>query len=211
MDFFDTVIRFFQNGGAFMYPILAVLAFGLAIIIERLLYLRRASNENHHLWVKLMPLINKGHYEEAERLADRSKTAIGRVLGYGIARSRITDATREEVELAMEESLMEITPQLERRTHYLATFSNAATLLGLLGTIIGLIHGFAAVSNINAAAKADQLSHSVSIAMNCTAFGLLVAIPFLLIHAWLQSRTDDLVNSIEMAAVKFLNSLGLGS
>jgi len=209
MDVFATVIRFFQNGGAFMYPILLVFALGLAIIIERLIYLRRAWAENRSLWAKLMPLVNQGQYDEAERLAGNSKTAIGRVLGYGIARSRMSKATREEVELAMEESLMEVTPQLERRTHYLATFSNAATLLGLLGTIIGLIHGFAAVSNINAAEKADQLSHSVSIAMNCTAFGLLVAIPFLLIHAWLQSRTDQLVDSIEMAAVKFLNSVGL--
>ena len=209
MDVISTVIRFFQNGGAFMYPILVVLALGLTIIIERLLYLRRAWAENRSLWAKLMPLVNQGQFDEAERLAGKSKTAIGRVLGYGIARSRVSHATREEVELAMEESLMEVTPQLERRTHYLATFSNASTLLGLLGTIIGLIHGFAAVSNINAAEKADQLSHSVSIAMNCTAFGLMVAIPFLLIHAWLQSRTDQLVDSIEMAAVKFLNSVGL--
>lgn len=210
MDVFTTVIRFFQNGGAFMYPILVILALGLTIIIERLIYLRRAWAENRSLWAKLMPLVNQGQFDEAERLAGKSKTAIGRVLGYGIARSRVSHATREEVELAMEESLMEVTPQLERRTHYLATFSNASTLLGLLGTIIGLIHGFAAVSNINAAEKADQLSHSVSIAMNCTAFGLMVAIPFLLIHAWLQSRTDQLVDSIEMAAVKFLNSVGLG-
>lgn len=209
MDVISTVIRFFQNGGAFMYPILVVLALGLTIIIERLLYLRRAWAENRSLWAKLMPLVNQGQFDEAERLAGKSKTAIGRVLGYRIARSRVSHATREEVELAMEESLMEVTPQLERRTHYLATFSNASTLLGLLGTIIGLIHGFAAVSNINAAEKADQLSHSVSIAMNCTAFGLMVAIPFLLIHAWLQSRTDQLVDSIEMAAVKFLNSVGL--
>jgi biopolymer transport protein ExbB/TolQ len=109
----------------------------------------------------------------------------------------------------MEESLMEVTPQLERRTHYLATFANVATLLGLLGTIIGLIHGFAAVSDINPSQKQDQLSASVSIAMNCTAFGLMTAIPFLLIHAWLVSMTDELVDNLEMASVKFLNSLGL--
>ena len=208
MEYFAPLARFFHNGGAFMYPILAVFTLGLAIVVERLLYLRRAWVENRSLWARLMPLVNDGQYAEAERLANDSKTAIGRVLGYGIARSRAEKVTREEVELAMEESLMEVTPLLERRTHYLATFSNAATLLGLLGTIIGLIHGFAATSNIDAATKADQLSHSVSIAMNCTAFGLMVAIPFLLLHAWLQSRSDELVDSIEMAALKFLNSLG---
>ncbi len=109
----------------------------------------------------------------------------------------------------MEEGLMEVTPQLERRTHYLAVFANVATLLGLLGTIIGLIHGFAALSGVSPAEKQDQLSQAVSIAMNCTAFGLMVAVPFMLIHAWLQSMTDELVDSLEMASVKFLNSLGL--
>lgn len=207
-DLIAPVIRFFQNGGEFMFPILAVLALGLAIIVERFIYLRRAHAENRQVWAKLMPLVNAGRHDEAEKLASQSSTAIGRVLGYGIARARGA-GSREEVELAMEESLMEVTPQLERRTHYLATFANVATLLGLLGTIIGLIHGFAAVGDVNPAQKQDQLSASVSIAMNCTAFGLMVAIPFLLIHAWLVSMTDELVDSLEMASVKFLNSLGL--
>jgi biopolymer transport protein ExbB/TolQ len=208
MDLLATVTRFFQNGGAFMYPILIVLVLGLAITIERFTYLRRAYKENRHLWSQLLPLVNEGRYEDAEQLASASSTAIGRVLGYGIARSRGA-TTKEDVEAAMEESLMEVTPQLERRTHYLATFANVATLLGLLGTIIGLIHGFSALSGINPAEKQDQLSQSVSIAMNCTAFGLMVAIPFMLLHAWLQSMTDELVDSLEMASVKFLNSLGL--
>jgi biopolymer transport protein ExbB len=209
MDFFDTLILFFQHGGVFMYPILVVLVLGLAITIERFAYLRRAYSESRNLWTKLLPMVNEGRYEDAERLASKSSTAIGRVLGYGIARSR-GSASREDVERAMEESLMEVTPQLERRTHYLATFANVATLLGLLGTIIGLIHGFSSLSGVNAAQKQDQLSEAVSIAMNCTAFGLCVAVPFMLIHAWLQSMTDELVDSLEMAAVKFLNSLGLG-
>jgi biopolymer transport protein ExbB len=208
MDFFANLIRFFQNGGVFMYPILAVLVLGLAITIERFAYLRRAYSESRSLWSKLLPMVNEGRYEDAEKLASRSSTAIGRVLGYGIARSR-GNASRDDVERAMEESLMEVTPQLERRTHYLATFANVATLLGLLGTIIGLIHGFSSLSGVNAAQKQDQLSEAVSIAMNCTAFGLCVAVPFMLIHAWLQSMTDELVDSLEMAAVKFLNSIGL--
>ena len=208
MDLFATVTRFFQNGGVFMYPILALLVLGLAIAIERFAYLRRAYSENRTLWSKLLPMVNSGRYEDAEKLAASSSTAIGRVLGYGIARSR-GQVTREDVERAMEESLMEVTPQLERRTHYLATFANVATLLGLLGTIIGLIHGFSSLSGVNPAEKQDQLSEAVSIAMNCTAFGLMTAVPFMLIHAWLVSMTDELVDNLEMAAVKFLNSLGL--
>lgn len=210
MDVLTTVLRFFKDGGPFMYPLLIVMAIGLAIAAERWLYLKRARAENRTLWQRLLPLLNQGDYEGAERLASSSETAIGRVLGYGLARSR-SATTRAEVEMAMEESLMEVTPLLERRTHYLATFANIATLMGLLGTIIGLIQGFTAVANVNPAEKADLLSASISVAMNTTAFGLMVAIPLLLLHAFLQSTANDLIDSVEMAAIKFLNSYGFKS
>lgn len=191
-----------------MYPILAVAVVGLSITIERVLYLRKAKAENRKLWSELIPLVNKGDLAGAESLAMASDSAIARIFGYGIARSR-TSNKREDVEMSMEESLMEVSPLLERRTHYLATFANVATLLGLLGTIIGLINGFAAVGTVNPAEKADLLSAAVSEAMNCTAFGLLVAVPLLVIHAWLSSQTNELIDSLEMASVKFLNALGL--
>ncbi len=208
MEFFATILRFFQSGGAFMYPILIVMIIGLAIALERWVYLRRAEAENRSLWATLLPLLNQGKYDQAEQLAGESQTAIGRVLGFGLARAR-ANGTRAEVEMSMEESIMEVTPLLERRTHYLSTFANIATLLGLLGTIIGLIQGFNAVANVNPAEKANLLSASISVAMNTTAFGLIVAIPLLLSHAWLQSRTNDLIDGVEMAGIKFLNSLGL--
>lgn len=210
MEFVTTVLAFFQSGGAFMYPILIVMIIGLAIATERWLYLRRANKESRALWSELLPLLNKGDYQGAEQLAANSDTAIGRVLGFGLSRAR-SSGTRGEVEMAMEESIMEVTPLLERRTHYLATFANIATLLGLLGTIIGLIQGFNAVANVNPAEKANLLSASISVAMNTTAFGLIVAIPLLLLHAWLQSRANDLIDSVEMAAIKFLNSFGFKS
>lgn len=190
-----------------MYPLLGVMILGLAIALERALYLKRARDENRQLWGQLPPLLNSGDHSGAEDLASRSETAIGRVLGYGLSRAK-TASGRAEVEMAMEESLMEVTPLLERRTHYLATFANIATLLGLLGTIIGLIKGFTAVANVNPAEKADLLSASISVAMNTTAFGLIVAIPLLLLHAWLQSTANELIDSVEMAAIKFLNSFG---
>lgn len=207
MDMLINVLRFFQEGGAFMYPLLGVMILGLAIALERALYLKRARDENRQLWGQLLPLLNRGEHDSAEELASRSETAIGRVLGYGLSRAK-TASGRGEVEMAMEESLMEVTPLLERRTHYLATFANIATLLGLLGTIIGLIKGFTAVANVNPAEKADLLSASISVAMNTTAFGLIVAIPLLLLHAWLQSTANELIDSVEMAAIKFLNSFG---
>ncbi len=101
---------------------------------------------------------------------------------------------------------MEIIPQLERRTHYIALLANIATLLGLLGTIMGLIEAFTAVANANPAEKADLLSASISVAMNTTAFGLMSAIPLLLLHAKLTSTTGQIIDSLEMASIKALNS-----
>ncbi len=203
-----SLAHFFQAGGVFMFPILAVAVVGLAITIERVLYIRRAGAENRKLWTEIMPLVNRGDLAGAESTASSSESPVGRIFSNGIARSRST-SNRQDVEMAMDESLMEVSPLLEKRTHYLATFANVATLLGLLGTIVGLIDGFSAIAHVNPAEKADALSASVSEAMNCTAFGLIVAVPLLIIHAWLSSQTNELIDSLEMASVKFLNALGL--
>ena len=112
---------------------------------------------------------------------------------------------REDFDAAMEEGMMEIVPRLEKRTHYIATFANVITLVGLLGTIIGLIKGFTAVAQVNPAEKAEMLSASISIAMNNTAFALMVAIPFLLIHSFLQAKTSEIVDGLEAAKISFLN------
>jgi biopolymer transport protein ExbB/TolQ len=187
-----------------MYPILIIFAGGLAIAIERWIYLTLATGSNKRTWKKVLPLLNKGDFKQAMDAANHSKTAIGTMLTYGLARAR-TARRRDDVEVAMEEGLMEAIPRMEKRTHYLSTLANIATLLGLLGTIIGLIQAFTAVSNADPAEKADLLSASISVAMNTTAFGLMAAIPLLLVYALLQSKTTQLVDSLEMASVKFLN------
>lgn len=137
-------------------------------------------------------------------LARASKAPVGRIVASGIARMQQTPR-REDIELAMEEGVMEVVPRLEKRTPYLATLANIATLLGLLGTIMGLIAAFTAVANAEPAEKATLLSQSISVAMNTTAFGLISAIPLLLLHAMLQSKTTEIVDSLEMAGVKCLN------
>ncbi|MEE4302430.1 MAG: MotA/TolQ/ExbB proton channel family protein [Pseudomonadales bacterium] len=206
MSIIDATAGFFQNGGPFMYPILIVLALGLSIALERWVYLTRTSLKNRSLWRKLMPHLQSGRFKEAADLAEKADSAIGRILGYGLARIR-SAGRRDDVERAMEESMMEVTPHLEKRTHYLATFANLATLLGLLGTIIGLIEAFTAVAGADPAQKADLLSASISVAMNTTAFGLMVAIPLLFVHALLQTKTTEIIDSLEMVSVKFLNAV----
>lgn len=206
MDYFTTIVGFFQEGGVFMYPIVIVLALGMAISIERFLYLSKTSVTNRMVWKKITPYIRAGKFQDAVSVTSKSKSAIGQILTYGLYRIK-SAARRDDIEKAMEESLMEVMPQLEKRTHYLATFANIATLLGLLGTIIGLINAFTAVAAANPAEKADLLSASISVAMNTTAFGLMVAIPLLLIHTVLQSKTTSIVDSLEMVSVKFLNAV----
>ena len=202
----STMVSFFQDGGPFMYPILFVFAFGAAIAIERWTYLTMSGASNRALWKKIVPFLKAGNFQEAAAQTANSKAAIASILTYGLYRVK-SAGHRDDIEKAMEESLMEVLPRLEKRTHYIATLANIATLLGLLGTIIGLINAFTAVSNANPADKADMLSASISVAMNTTAFGLMAAIPLLMVHALVQTKTNGLVDSLEMASVKFLNAV----
>ena len=206
MHIVNSIVGFMQEGGFFMYPILLVLALGLAIAAERFLYLSSTRSSNIKTWKQMLPLIEKGKFGEAMKAAADSSAAVAKILAYGLSRLK-SSRHRDAIETAMEEGLMEIVPRLEKRTHYLATFANISTLLGLLGTVTGLIEAFAAVANADPAQKAELLSASISVAMNCTAFGLGAAIPLMLIYSFLQSKTTELVDSLEMVSVKFLNML----
>src|SRR6186713_3411504 len=206
MNVFSLIARFFQNGGHFMYPIAIVAVIGVAIAVERYIYLTATRSRNRSLWQQVEPLLGQGNFRQAAQVSSQSGSAIGQILTYGLARVQALKR-RDDIEKAMEESLMGIVPRLEKRTHYLATFANLATLLGLLGTVMGLISAFSAVATINPAEKANLLSASISVAMNCTAFGLMTAVPILFLHAVLQTKTTELIDSLEMASVKFLNAI----
>jgi biopolymer transport protein ExbB len=204
MDFFYSIVSFFSTGGLFMYPILIVFAVGVAIAAERYITLTLVTNKNQVVWDQVQPLLSEGEFEKAREMTNEDESTISQVLNMGLSLHG-TVRRREDIEIAMEESMMEIVPRLEKRTPYVALASSIATLLGLLGTIMGLIQAFTAVANANPAEKADLLSASISVAMNTTAFGLMVAIPLLVIHAILTSKTGDIVDSLEMATVKALN------
>ncbi|MBE0500578.1 MAG: MotA/TolQ/ExbB proton channel family protein [Desulfuromonadales bacterium] len=206
----SSMVDFFIKGGAFMYPILIVLIVGLSIAVERWYQLTRARLKNRKMWIRVKPLLDQGEFDQAREMVDGNNSTIAEMLSMGLARHSLA-RRREDIEIAMEECMMEIIPQLERRTPYIALLSNIATLLGLLGTIMGLIAAFTAVANANPAEKADLLSASISVAMNTTAFGLMAAIPMLLLHAKLTSATGEIVDSLEMASVKALNAISISS
>ena len=120
-----------------------------------------------------MPLINAGNFKQVVAITSKSKAAIATVLNYGIARLA-SARRRDDVEKAMDESLLEIIPRMEKRTHYLSALANIGMLTGLLGTVIGLISAFASIAQANPAEKASLLAASISVAMNNTASGLIV-------------------------------------
>jgi biopolymer transport protein ExbB/TolQ len=204
MNMFQSFASFMNEGGVWMYPILITLVAGIGISIERWLYLSKVEKVNKELWADTFALVTKGQLKPALERTKESDSALGVILSNGLNRM-LTSRRQSDVEMAMEEGLMESLPRLEKRTHYLSTLANVATLLGLLGTIIGLIHAFTAVASADPAEKANLLSAAVGEAMNCTAFGLITAIPLLVMFSLLQSKTGQAVESLEAASIKFQN------
>jgi len=208
MDFFSAIAKFFQDGGLFIYPIAIVLAIGVAITIERWRFLNREKARNVKAFDDFLPLLRTDDHDKMTLFTRDSDAPVSRMIGCGLDMMRVTKQ-RADVEQAMSEGMMEAVPRLEQRTGYLAMLANVATLLGLLGTIIGLIAAFTAVANADPAEKSKLLSLSISVAMNTTAFGLIAAIPLLISHAILTNKTNAIIASIEMAGVKFLNVMTL--
>jgi biopolymer transport protein ExbB len=204
MGIIDEIVKFFIDGGFWMYPILVAGAVGFAIGIERYIKLSREERANRKIWDQLHPVMVAGDFDAARALVASDKSSISRLLEAGLERQG-TVRRRDDIEIAMEEGMMEIIPQLEKRINYIALYANLSTLLGLLGTIVGLIVAFAAVAHASPAEKAELLSASISVAMNTTAFGLIAAIPLLIIHSYLNSKAGAIVDSLEMASVKTLN------
>jgi biopolymer transport protein ExbB len=205
MGFIDKIVSFFLEGGFWMYPILIAGAIGVTIGIERFIKLSSVERANRKMWDQLHPVLVEGDFDSArEMIANDNNSTVSRLLEAGLERQG-TVRRRDDIEIAMEEGMMEIIPQLEKRINYIALYANLSTLLGLLGTIIGLIAAFNAVAHANPAEKADLLSASISVAMNTTAFGLISAIPLLIIHSYLNSKAGSIVDSLEMASVKTLN------
>ena len=206
----ETAVRFFQEGGFFMYPIAIVLVVGIIVAAERYIYLSTQKMTNRRDFNHLHQMIANKDLKGALNYANEAGSAMASMLGFGLQRLARRQS-REEIEYAMEEGLLEVMPRLEKRTQYLATLANVATLLGLLGTIIGLIAAFTAVASADPSQKASLLSQSISVAMNTTAFGLMSAIPLLLVHSVLQTKTNEIIDSFEMAGIKVLNLINDGS
>lgn len=200
----------FKAGGVFMYAILLILAIGTAIFFERILSLYiRNSGKGSRLWSEVRERVEQGAYGEALETCHRTDTFLSRVLGTGL-KKRITTDNREEIQGAFEEALLEVQPALEKRIHYLYALSNVSTLLGLLGTVTGLIQSFTAVSVADPSQKSVLLASGISLALNNTAFGLLVAILLMVSYSLMQSRSTEIEDELDEYSLKLLHLIQSG-
>ncbi len=190
----DSIIRFFTSGGPVMYVILFALILGLVIIIERIIYIRFKNRIDTDSFVnRIIELVKAGQTNKAIEYCNLSDAALPKITKAGLEEMNHSPSS---VQNAMELSAMVEIPKLEKRTHYLSMIANVATLLGLLGTILGLINSFAAVAHADAADKATLLTAGISLAMNTTAFGLITAIPCLIGFTYLVEKTNEQIDEI---------------
>jgi len=190
----DSIIRFFVTGGPVMFVILFALILGIVTIIERVINIQFKNRIDSELFVnKIAELIKSGNVNRAIDYCNISDAALPNIAKAGLQEINNSPAS---IQNAMELSAMVEIPKLEKRTHYLAMIANVATLLGLLGTIFGLISSFAAVAHADAAEKATLLTAGISIAMNTTAFGIIVAIPCLVGFTYITEKTNELIDEI---------------
>lgn len=190
----DAVIEFFRNGGNFMYVILFILILGVSIIVERLLYISFKNRIDSTAFInRIIDLLQRGKVNNAIELCNVSQAALPRIIKSGLEEA---GKSPKEIQGAFELAAMIEFPKLEKRTHFLGVIANVATLMGLLGTIFGLIGSFQAVAQAEAAMKAKLLTAGISVAMNTTAFGIIVAVPCMLSHAYIQERTTEIIDNI---------------
>ncbi|WP_215395589.1 MotA/TolQ/ExbB proton channel family protein [Rheinheimera oceanensis] len=206
MELLNGIVRFLQEGGVFIYPIAFILVLGIVIAVERWWFLRSVYGVNQRAMAQVQSAVTQADTSRIVQLAASSSAPLLAMLVSGVHRLR-SSSKREDMEYAMEEVVLEYSLRLQKRTPFLATLANVATLLGLLGTIMGLIAAFSAVANADPSEKASLLSSSISVAMNTTAFGLITAIPLVFVHALLQGKTASIIDTMEMVGIKLMNSI----
>jgi biopolymer transport protein ExbB/TolQ len=207
MELLESVIFNFKAGGVFMYTILLVLACGTAVMIERALTLFiRSRIDAKSLWRQIAKHIENDKLGEAIQLCQGYKAPLAGVFMAGLKKAQFAGES-EEVRKGVEEVLLEVLPTLEKRVHYLYSLSNVSTLLGLLGTVVGLIRSFTAVSIADPSQKSVLLASGISLALNNTAFGLMVAILLMVSYSVMQSRVAKLGAEMDEYSMKLINLL----
>ena len=202
---FQTVIKFIEAGGFWVLPILFIGAIGIGITIERYIKLQRAESQNRKMWDKLQPVLQAGDFDTAREMTTSDKSYVSQLLSVGFERQGVV-RRREDFEIAMDEVMMSIVPQLEKRTPYTALFANLATLMGLLGTVLGVMDAFIGIST-HGTGNISAVAPGVAEALVTTVFGLAVAIPAVFAYNILVSRLGLFTGELEGFAYEIIGTM----
>ena len=206
---FNSVAAFIQSGGIFMWVILIIWAVGIAISLERFMKLSfKMDVDGTSFMNELQRYILSNDVQGAIRVCSGSIAALPKVLKSGLKRS---GQSQSQIQNAIDATALEVIPKVELRLNYLQLIANISTLFGLLGTIQGLIQSFSAVAAADPAQKAELLAVGISKAMNTTFLGLLAAITILMLHTFLTSKSEKIINEIDEFSVKLMDLLGTKS
>jgi len=202
----NTLADFIQSGGVFMWVIIIIWAVGIAISLERFMKLNfKFDVDGSSFMNELQRYILSNDIQGAIRVCSGSMAALPKVLKSGLKRA---SQNTEQIQNAIDATALEVIPKVELRLNYLQMIANISTLFGLLGTIQGLIQSFSAVASADPAQKAELLATGISKAMNTTFLGLLAAISIMMLHTFLSSKSDKIINEIDEFSVKLLDLLG---
>ena len=204
VEYTNFIAKAFCEGGTAMYFIAAVGFLVMALIIERAFTLQRLAMDKNSVSGSIFGMVLQGQIQQAIAFCDASPAPLTNTMKAGLVQvmNRRPD---EEVQVAMDASVLRETPRLEGWTSFLAVFGNVSVLVGLLGTIIGLITAFGGVAEADAATKAAHLSKGISEALNCTAFGLLVAIIAITAYGFFQIRIGRATNDMLESTMNLMN------
>ncbi|MCD6588670.1 MAG: MotA/TolQ/ExbB proton channel family protein [Candidatus Fermentibacteraceae bacterium] len=203
--FFSKFAEFFRQGGPAMWAILFFFGVGTVIFIERVVFLFGiASAKPEALMARIATLIRKGSIEGAIAATSEEKSPLSKIIEAAL---RNYKGTERDIQNAVDEMALAEIPRINARIGYLGMLANVSTMVGLLGTIFGLIAAFAAVAAADPEQKGVLLANGISQAMNTTAFGLIAAIPMLVAHSVLTSKADSLVDDIDRYSVMVMNML----
>lgn len=198
--------NFFVEGGLWMLPIAGVSVVALAVCVERIYAILMVYNtDGKKLYDKVWTALKSNQDTEAISACEKSgKAALAQVLKNGVAHAH---EGSERVASAMEEVVLEVTPNLQKRTGSLGGLASLATLLGLLGTVMGLIDAFRVVAEAPADQKSVLMTKAIAVAMNTTAFGLIVAIPTTMVYLILVGATKKITDDMDVYTLKLENAL----
>jgi biopolymer transport protein ExbB/TolQ len=196
--------RAFIEGGPVMYIILFIGIVTVLLIIERVITLKSISVDKKDFMDQLYAMILRGDLRQAISYCDSKAVPLSNTVKAGLIQA-LNKRPDEEIQVAMDAVILREQPRVEGWASLLAVTGNIAVLSGLLGTILGMIQSFRAVAAVDPAQKAEELSKGISHALNCTAFGLFVAIISIIAYGYLQMRIQRLENEVVESSMSVLN------